>query len=251
MSHLRPPRRIILTGFMGAGKTTIALALARLLRAPCLDLDDMIAAREGRTPQAIIEEEGEARFRQLETHLLAELLEDAPVKASEPSVAGEAVTLGEASEVSEASEASEISEASESSEVSEISEVSEVSEASATNSVGRADEPASESYAVIALGGGAWTIEENRALIAAHDCLCVWLDAPFELCWQRINAGTTDGQARPLARTREEAERLYAARRALYALAHRRVGVDAGRSDDEMAAEIRTFLNFSGNESRE
>ena len=39
---------------------------------------------------------------------------------------------------------------------------------------------------VIALGGGAWTVPANRTLVSLHDCLSVWLDAPFELCWQRI-----------------------------------------------------------------
>ncbi len=36
---------------------------------------------------------------------------------------------------------------------------------------------------VIALGGGAWMVDANRALVARHDCLSVWLDAPFDLCW--------------------------------------------------------------------
>src|SRR5258708_31504744 len=56
---------------------------------------------------------------------------------------------------------------------------------------------------VIALGGGAWMIEANRALVAQHDCLSVWLDAPFELCWERI---TARGATRPLAPDRESAQ---------------------------------------------
>ena len=42
---------------------------------------------------------------------------------------------------------------------------------------------------VIALGGGAWTFPRNRELIAAAGGISVWLDAPFNLCWQRIVSG--------------------------------------------------------------
>ena len=50
---------------------------------------------------------------------------------------------------------------------------------------------------VIALGGGAWTFERNRNLMNKHGCVTVWLDAPFELCWERI---LISGGSRPLAR---------------------------------------------------
>jgi shikimate kinase len=88
---------------------------------------------------------------------------------------------------------------------------------------------------VIALGGGAWTIEENRELIAAHGCLTVWLDAPFELCWGRIQreAGT-----RPLALDRASAHRLYRERLPLYGLAALRLPVAEGASAEETAAEL-------------
>ena len=59
---------------------------------------------------------------------------------------------------------------------------------------------------IIAVGGGAWTIAQNRELIIDHQAFTVWLDAPFELCWRRIKSGH---DARPLARSREMAERLY------------------------------------------
>jgi shikimate kinase len=88
---------------------------------------------------------------------------------------------------------------------------------------------------VIALGGGAWTIAENRALIAVHDCFTVWLDAPFELCWQRITA--SEG-TRPLAPDRESAKRLYDERRPIYALAELHIYATQEKSIEDLAAEI-------------
>src|SRR4051794_8918169 len=61
---------------------------------------------------------------------------------------------------------------------------------------------------VIATGGGAWTFERNRALANAHGCLSVWLDAPFELCLQRIDEGGGPSD-RPFARDSARAQRLY------------------------------------------
>jgi len=55
---------------------------------------------------------------------------------------------------------------------------------------------AAGSARVIALGGGAWTVETTRDLIVSHNGFTVWLDAPFEVCWQRIEAA---GSERPLA----------------------------------------------------
>src|SRR5205814_7886793 len=81
---------------------------------------------------------------------------------------------------------------------------------------------------VIALGGGTWTIPANRTLIALHDCLTVWLDAPFEVCWQRIiDSGKT---VRPLAPDQETAKARYAARRDDYALAERTIPIQPSNS---------------------
>lgn len=88
---------------------------------------------------------------------------------------------------------------------------------------------------VVALGGGAWTIESNRALIEEHGCLTVWLDAPFELCWKRIEG---EQGTRPLALDRGAANKLYRERRPLYALASLRLPVVDGSSADETAAEL-------------
>ena len=76
----RPRQRIVITGFMGAGKTTVAAALARLLDCTSVDLDAFVAEREGRTPQELIDEEGEAAFREAETRALLEVLARQPEK---------------------------------------------------------------------------------------------------------------------------------------------------------------------------
>jgi shikimate kinase len=88
---------------------------------------------------------------------------------------------------------------------------------------------------IIALGGGAWTLERNRDLIAKHGCLTVWLDAPYELCWQRI---TGHPIPRPLALDGPSAERLYRERHATYALANICVEVTSRSSADNLAAAI-------------
>ena len=67
--------KIIITGFMGSGKSSVARALARLLHCDMLDLDDAIFLAEGRPAATIIQEEGEPRFRQLEQQALIKLLQ--------------------------------------------------------------------------------------------------------------------------------------------------------------------------------
>jgi shikimate kinase len=157
---------IILVGFMGAGKTTVANALAQKLESEMADLDHFIEAREGRKIASIIDADGEARFREIETQALRDALEK------------------------------------------------------------------NETH-IIALGGGAWTIEENRKLIAEHDCLTVWLDAPFELCWSRI---TNEGNTRPLARDKNKARNLYNTRREVYKLAT--LKLDASQNLESLIAAI-------------
>ncbi len=69
-------RKILITGFMGAGKTTTALALSRILGNAHIDLDQLIADRQGLSPQEIIDMDGEMRFREVETMALAAALND-------------------------------------------------------------------------------------------------------------------------------------------------------------------------------
>jgi shikimate kinase len=70
--------RIVLTGFMGSGKTTIGTLLAERLGWRFLDLDREIEARDGRTVPQIFaapgNKGGEAHFRRLESAALASLL---------------------------------------------------------------------------------------------------------------------------------------------------------------------------------
>lgn len=68
-------RRIVITGFMCAGKTTVAHALAERLDSRMIDLDFIITERERRSVSALIDEEGEERFRQAEHNALRVVLE--------------------------------------------------------------------------------------------------------------------------------------------------------------------------------
>jgi shikimate kinase len=131
--------RIIITGFMGAGKTTVGRALAKKLDCTFLDLDDAVLSREGRTAQQIIDEDGEERFRECETVVLGEILSKDDVK-------------------------------------------------------------------VIALGGGAWAIEQNRKLIDESKAMTLWLSVPFDICWQRI---ALTGESRPFARDEDQARQRF------------------------------------------
>jgi shikimate kinase len=74
---LAPPahlRRIVLTGFMGAGKTTVGRLLAARLAWDFLDLDAAIESRTGLAIPSIFAAHGEAHFRQLESQALAAAL---------------------------------------------------------------------------------------------------------------------------------------------------------------------------------
>lgn len=68
-------KNIILTGFMGSGKTTLGLRLSYKLRIPVQDTDKLIEQREGRSISRIFAENGETYFREQETKLLQEIQE--------------------------------------------------------------------------------------------------------------------------------------------------------------------------------
>lgn len=67
--------RIILLGYMGAGKTTIGKALAKELGIMFYDLDWYIESRMRRTVAQIFSDEGEEGFREIERNMLHEVAE--------------------------------------------------------------------------------------------------------------------------------------------------------------------------------
>jgi shikimate kinase len=159
---------IVITGFMGCGKSKVARELARRRSVVMVDLDDWIIARVGRSPAQLINEDGERAFREIETNALRELLQRGGA-------------------------------------------------------------------GVIALGGGAWIEDANRRLIEHYRCITVWLDTPFEICWERIAASEED---RPLGKTREEAEARYQRRRPIYELARIHIPVSADETPNELVDRI-------------
>lgn len=68
----RDRRNVVLTGFMGTGKTTVGQLLAARLGYELVDTDAMIEAEHGPIP-AIFGEHGEGEFRRLERELADEL----------------------------------------------------------------------------------------------------------------------------------------------------------------------------------
>ena len=153
---------------MACGKTTVGRELARHLDCRFADLDSFIAEKIGRTAAQLIQQEGEESFREQETLVLRDLLQD-------------------------------------------------------------------KSTRVIALGGGTWTIPANRTLVALHDCASIWLDAPFELCWERIASSNT---VRPLAPNREKALSRFQSRRGDYSLAERSISIGPTDSAETLAELI-------------
>jgi len=68
-------RRIVLTGFMGSGKTTAGPLVAERLGWSFVDVDDVIAAEAGTTIPEIFRSEGETAFRRHESEVIFKLLE--------------------------------------------------------------------------------------------------------------------------------------------------------------------------------
>lgn len=142
-------KRVVLTGFMGVGKSSVARHLSYLLRTEKIDLDYFIEAELKRSIAEILIIEGEPRFREIETECLCKILDKRDAK-------------------------------------------------------------------IIALGGGAWTIEKNRDLIKKYNCTTVWLESTFEHCWFNIRKSRKE---RPLAQNKRQAKRLFENRQKIYCLA--------------------------------
>jgi shikimate kinase len=77
------PDRVILTGFMGSGKSTVGPLVADQLGYRFIDLDERVAEAAGRPVEALFEERGEGIFRALEAAVLSQVLvEEAVVIAT-------------------------------------------------------------------------------------------------------------------------------------------------------------------------
>lgn len=67
-------KKIILTGYMGSGKTTIGKNLSEKLNIPFIDLDHYISEKEGLSIPEIFKKYGEVYFRKKEHFYLNQLL---------------------------------------------------------------------------------------------------------------------------------------------------------------------------------
>src|SRR4051812_50022259 len=74
-----PRRSIALVGLSGSGKSTVGACVAERLGLPFVDLDVLVAERTGRTPAEWIAEDGESRFREVESDALNGALGSDPV----------------------------------------------------------------------------------------------------------------------------------------------------------------------------
>ncbi|MCP4541788.1 MAG: 3-dehydroquinate synthase [Chloroflexi bacterium] len=71
--HRNMMRNIIITGFMGTGKTVVGAKVARRLGRPFVDMDAEIEKRAGKPVPHIFSEDGETAFRRIEVALCKEL----------------------------------------------------------------------------------------------------------------------------------------------------------------------------------
>lgn len=67
-------KKIILIGYMGSGKSTIAKKLGEALHLQFIDLDDYIEKNENLSIKKLFEDHKEIKFRKLEHHYLKELV---------------------------------------------------------------------------------------------------------------------------------------------------------------------------------
>ncbi len=69
-------KKILLTGYMASGKTTIALLLAKAAGISYNDLDKIIEENTGKTVSQLFREDGEIKFRRLEHDALKHLIDN-------------------------------------------------------------------------------------------------------------------------------------------------------------------------------
>ncbi len=69
----KPQKNIVLIGFMGCGKSSVAKALGKSFRMEVIEMDEMISAQQNLPIPEIFDRFGEEYFRDLETALLEQL----------------------------------------------------------------------------------------------------------------------------------------------------------------------------------
>jgi len=67
-------KNIFITGFMGTGKSTVAIALADKVNKKFIDMDILIEKKEGKSITDIFNDEGESYFRKVERTILKEMI---------------------------------------------------------------------------------------------------------------------------------------------------------------------------------
>ncbi len=88
---------------------------------------------------------------------------------------------------------------------------------------------------ILSLGGGAWTVEQNRDLIRSSGYTSIWLEASFEHCWLNISFSKKE---RPLARDKEATRRLFDERQKVYCLADWHFVIRPDHTSFEVAKQI-------------
>ena len=71
-------KTVVMVGMMGAGKTAVGTAVARLLKVPFVDSDDEIVKAASRSIAEIFERDGEPFFRDREFEVIGRLLRGTP-----------------------------------------------------------------------------------------------------------------------------------------------------------------------------
>ena len=69
MKPISSDKNIVISGFMGTGKTTVGRLVAQRLGRAFVDLDEQIEAHFGKAIPEVFAQDGEARFRALESDL--------------------------------------------------------------------------------------------------------------------------------------------------------------------------------------
>lgn len=67
--------KVVLVGYMGVGKSTVAKILAKNMEIEWLDLDEIIVSREGISISEIFKTKGEIYFRKIENQIFKELID--------------------------------------------------------------------------------------------------------------------------------------------------------------------------------